>query len=45
MNTVPNLLDSNIVSEIIKREPDFNVIKKIAEHNSTQIAADWFENN
>ena len=28
------LLDSNIVSEIIKAEPDFNVIKKIAEHNS-----------
>lgn len=28
------LLDSNIVSEIIKREPDFNVISKIAEHNS-----------
>ena len=28
------LLDSNIVSEIIKPEPDFNVIKKIAEHNS-----------
>ena len=28
------LLDSNIISEIIKREPDFNVIKKIAEHNS-----------
>ena len=28
------LLDSNIVSEIIKRNPDFNVIKKIAEHNS-----------
>ena len=30
------LLDSNIVSEIIKREPNFNVIKKIAEHSS-----DW----
>ena len=28
------LLDSNIVSEIIKPEPDFNVIKKIAKHNS-----------
>ncbi len=28
------LLDSNIVSEIIKKDPDFNVIKKIAEHNS-----------
>ncbi len=28
------LLDSNIVSEIIKNDPDFNVIKKIAEHNS-----------
>ena len=28
------LLDSNIVSEIIKDKPDFNVIKKIAEHNS-----------
>ena len=28
------LLDSNIVSEIIKKNPDFNVIKKIAEHNS-----------
>ena len=28
------LLDSNIVSEIIKRKPDFNVISKIAEHNS-----------
>ena len=28
------LLDSNIVSEIIKHEPDFNVITKIAEHNS-----------
>ena len=28
------LLDSNIVSEIIKPEPDFNVIAKIAEHNS-----------
>ena len=28
------ILDSNIVSEIIKPEPDFNVIKKIAEHNS-----------
>ena len=28
------LLDSNIVSEIIKPEPDFNVISKIAENNS-----------
>ena len=28
------LLDSNIISEIIKPEPDFNVISKIAEHNS-----------
>ena len=28
------LLDSNIVSEIIKPEPDFNVIRKIAEHSS-----------
>ena len=28
------LLDSNIVSEIIKPEPNFNVIKKFAEHNS-----------
>ena len=28
------LLDSNIVSEIIKPEANFNVIKKIAEHNS-----------
>lgn len=28
------LLDTNIVSEIIKPEPDLNVIKKIAEHNS-----------
>ena len=28
------LLDSNIVSEIIKLNPDFNVISKIAEHNS-----------
>ena len=28
------LLDSNIVSEIIKRNPNFNVLKKIAEHNS-----------
>ncbi len=28
------LLDTNIVSEIIKNDPDFNVIKKIAEHNS-----------
>lgn len=28
------LLDTNIVSEIIKTNPDFNVIKKIAEHNS-----------
>lgn len=30
------LLDSNIVSEIIKKEPNFNVIKKIAKHSS-----DW----
>ena len=28
------LLDSNIVSEIIKREADFNVLKQIAAHNS-----------
>ena len=28
------LLDSNILSEIIKHNPDFNVISKIAEHNS-----------
>ena len=28
------LLDSNIVSEIIKHEPDFNVLKQIAAHNS-----------
>ena len=28
------LLDSNIVSEIIKRDADFNVIKKMAEHSS-----------
>lgn len=28
------LLDTNIVSEIIKPEPDLNVIKKIAEYNS-----------
>lgn len=28
------LLDTNIISEIIKPEPDLNVIKKIAEHNS-----------
>ena len=28
------LLDSNIVSEIIKAYPDFNVISKIAEHGS-----------
>ena len=28
------LLDSNIVSEIIKYEADFNVIKQIAAHNS-----------
>lgn len=28
------LLDTNIVSGIIKPEPDLNVIKKIAEHNS-----------
>ena len=30
------LLDSNIVSEIVKAEPDLNVITKIAEHSS-----DW----
>ena len=30
------LLDSNIVSEIVKAEPDFNVISKISEHSS-----DW----
>lgn len=28
------LLDSNIVSELIKRDANFNVIQKIAEHNS-----------
>ena len=28
------LLDSNIISEIIKPLPDFNVIKKITEHSS-----------
>ena len=28
------LLDTNIVSELIKRNADFNVIKKIAEHNN-----------
>ncbi len=28
------LLDSNIISEIIKPEPDFNVISKIVEHTS-----------
>ena len=28
------LLDSNIISEIIKPLPDFNVIKKLAEHSS-----------
>ena len=28
------LLDSNIVSEIIKHEPDFNVLKKLVEHSS-----------
>ncbi len=28
------LLDCNIISEIIKPEPNFNVIKKIAEHSS-----------
>ncbi len=28
------LLDSNIVSEIIKRDADFNVIKKMAEYSS-----------
>ncbi len=28
------LLDSNIVSEIIKHDADFNVIKQIAAHNS-----------
>ena len=28
------LLDTNIISEIIKQEPDINVITKIAEHTS-----------
>ena len=28
------LLDSNIISEIIKPQPNFNVLKKIAEHSS-----------
>ena len=28
------LLDSNIVSEIIKREADFNVLKQLAAHSS-----------
>ena len=28
------LLDSNIISEVIKPSPSFNVIKKIAEHSS-----------
>ena len=28
------LLDSNIVSEIIKRDADFNVLKQLAAHNS-----------
>lgn len=28
------LLDANIVSEIIKHDADFNVIKKLAEHSS-----------
>ena len=28
------LLDSNIISEIIKPSPSFNVIQKIAEHSS-----------
>ena len=28
------LLDSNIVSEIIKHDANFNVIKKLAEHSS-----------
>ena len=28
------LLDSNIVSEIIMREPNFNVLKKLVEHSS-----------
>ena len=28
------LLDSNIISEIIKPLPDFNVIKKLTEHSS-----------
>lgn len=28
------LLDSNVISEIIKPEPSFSVIKKLAEHSS-----------
>ena len=28
------LLDSNIISEIIKPQPNFNVLKKMAEHSS-----------
>ena len=28
------LLDSNIISEIIKPDANFNVIKKLAEHSS-----------
>lgn len=28
------LLDTNIISEIIKQNPSFNVVKKMAEHNS-----------
>ena len=28
------LLDTNIISEIIKQEPSINVMTKIAEHNS-----------
>ncbi len=28
------LLDSNIISEVIKAEPSFSVIKKLAEHSS-----------
>ena len=27
------LLDSNVISEIIKPEPSFSVIKKLAEHS------------
>lgn len=34
MNEKLYLLDSNIISEIIKPSPSFNVIKKIAEHSS-----------